>query len=63
MEEDCILELGRRWSRKAFELPLRHLGGGGDGYSNMELKGEIGVEVIVAMIIVQMLFISHDGTD
>lgn len=33
------------------------------GYSNMELKGEIGVEVIVAMIIVQMLFIRHDGTD
>lgn len=50
-------------SHSAFELPLRHQGGGGDGYSNIELKGEIGVEVIVAMIIVQMVFISHDGTD
>lgn len=50
-------------SHSAFELPLRHRGGGGDGYSNIEHKGEIGVEVIVAMIIVQMVFISHDGTD
>lgn len=32
------------------------------GYSTMELKGEIGVEVIVVMIIVQRLFIRHDGT-
>lgn len=50
-------------SHSAFELPLRHLGGVGDVYSNMELKGEIGVEVIMAMIIVQMVFISHDRTD
>lgn len=50
-------------SQSAFELSLRHLGGVGDGYRNRELKGEIGVEVIVAMTIVLMVFISHDGTD
>lgn len=39
-----------------FEMPLRHLGGGRDGHSNMELKGEIGVGVIVAMRVVHTIY-------
>lgn len=31
--------------------------------SNMELKGNIGVAVIVAVIVVQRALISHDRTD
>lgn len=31
--------------------------------SNMELKGNIGVAVIVAVIVVQRVLISHDRTD
>lgn len=31
--------------------------------SNMELKGNIGVAVIVAVIVVQTVLISHDRTD
>lgn len=41
-----------------FELPLRHLGGVGDGHSNMKLKGEVGVGVIVAVIILQIVFLA-----
>lgn len=55
------------WGKKiknsfgTFELPLGHVGGVGDGHSNMELKGEIGVTM--AVILVQTVLTSHGGPD
>lgn len=35
----------------------------GDGHSQMEPKRKIGAVVVMAMIVVQCVFISRDGTD
>lgn len=46
-----------------FGMSLRPLGEVGDGHSQMEPKREIGAVVVMAMIVVQFVFISCDGTD
>lgn len=44
------------WGKKiknffgTFELFLGYVGGVGDGYSNMEFKGEIGVIMVVILV-------------
>lgn len=45
-------------------LHLRlHLGGVKDGHNTVKLKGEIGVVVTVAVILVEIVFINQDVTD
>lgn len=44
-------------------MPLGNLRRLRNRQSNMELKGNIGVAVIVAVIVVQRVLISHDRTD
>lgn len=45
----------------ALEMPL-HVGVVGVGHGNMELRRETGVGVIMAVLIIQMVFMSHAGT-
>lgn len=45
----------------ALEMPL-HVGVVGVGHGNMELRGETGVGVIMAVLVIQMVFMSHAGT-
>lgn len=46
-----------------FGMSLMPLGEVGGGHSQMEPKRGIGAVVIMAMIVVQVVFMSHEGTD
>lgn len=77
VNEDMIYWNEETWERIMFEgksqefcfvyitleMALRNLRGVGNRHSNMELKWETEVGVIVALIVVQRVLISYDGTD